>query len=109
MASDHREEVKNTMDELLLSIPGVSGGKAFGYPAYKVGRKVFCFVGGDGIAIKLPPDRVQALISNANMSIFEPNEGTQWQSWLSIDLKDPNAYADHRGLYEESVQFVGEG
>lgn len=32
------QEIKDTLDLLLLEIPGVNAGKMFGYPAYYVGN-----------------------------------------------------------------------
>lgn len=104
---DYRDDVKALMDEMLLRIPGVSGGKAFGYPAYKVGGKVFLFVGGAGIAVKLPVERVGALIAaNDAMYLFEPVEGRVWKSWVSIDHANVDDYAQHEALLEEAIAFV---
>jgi hypothetical protein len=44
----YRDEVRAALDDLVLGIPGVKGGQAFSYPAYKVNGKVFAFVGGAG-------------------------------------------------------------
>lgn len=96
------------MDDLLLPMPGVKGGKAFGYPAYKINGKVFCFVGGAGIAIKLPEKRVAELLAggNANFSPFEVADGVIWKAWLSIDHDSPAAYAGDVELLEESMLYV---
>jgi hypothetical protein len=50
---NYREDIQAALDRFLIGIPGVKGGKAFGYPAYKVNGKIFCFVGGTGVSIKL--------------------------------------------------------
>lgn len=97
------------MDELLLVMPGVTAGKMFGYPAYRIGRKVFAFVGGPGIAIKLPKSRGQALINqDEEIDIFEPVEGRMWREWISINRKNPYEYQGDQDLFEESVQFVAD-
>jgi hypothetical protein len=107
---DYREEVKTVMDELLLPIPGVRGGQAFGYPAYKVKGKVFVFVGGAGIAVKLPPERVAALLSEEEAAHpFEPVEGRIWKAWVSLDRADPAAYAADQALFEESIEYILNG
>jgi hypothetical protein len=107
MNNSHDPQIKAVIDELLLAIPGVEGGKAFGYPAYKINGKVFLFVGGPGIAIKLPVDRVAALIdSGPEFHAFEPVEGTVWREWVSIDLDAADAYRQHEGLFLESLDFV---
>lgn len=105
---DYREEVKTVLDALVLEMPGVVGGKAFGYPAYKVNRKMFAFVGGDGIAIKLSLERVGELVKSDDAAFkpFQPVEGTVWKQWLSIDRADPDEYRQDVALLEEAVQFV---
>jgi hypothetical protein len=109
MATTYREDVKKQLDDVLLSIPGVSEGKAFGYPAYKVGRKVFCFVGSNGIGIKLPEDKVSNLIDTTDgMKPYVPETGTVWKSWVSIEHPNANDYGKHKDLYEQSAKFVGD-
>ena len=104
-----REDHKAVLDALLLDMPGVKDGKSFGHPAYKIGRKVFCFVGGEGIGIKLPADRVTALINQDEaFSVFEPVEGTVWKEWVSIDRVNSDDYRNDIALLEESLQFVAE-
>lgn len=109
MASNFREDHKAALDALLLAIPGVSAGKAFGYPAYKVSGKMFAFVGGEGMSLKLPESRVNELIAAHDaMHPFEPSEGRIWKQWVSIDHANSEDYRQHVALYEESVQFVAE-
>lgn len=103
----YREDHKAVLDALLLEMPGVKAGQAFGYPAYKINKKVFCFVGGEGIACKLPAVRVTALITQgAPYTPFEPVEGTVWREWVSIDREQSEDYRDDMALLEESVVFV---
>jgi hypothetical protein len=102
MESNYKAEHKAVLDELLTSIPGVTTSKAFGYPAYKIGRRIFAFVTGDGLALKLPADRVAALVE-----AHEEMQGTMWREWVSIRLSDPSDYAHYVDLFEESLQFVG--
>lgn len=105
--SRYIESHKQVMDELLLGIPFVQSGQAFGYPAYKVETKTFCFVGGDGISIKLSKDRVADLIEAHNaFHPFYPADGILWKGWGSIIYSDSDDYRQHLDLYEESVQFV---
>ncbi|MBC6936530.1 MAG: hypothetical protein DPW18_20705 [Chloroflexi bacterium] len=103
---------KTALDQILLAMPGVRDGKAFGYPAYKVSGKVFAFIGGMGMALKLPEGRVHELLqANPTMKPFEPTEGVFWREWVSIDHADPSAYEQYESLFAESIRFVtgGEG
>ncbi len=98
---------KAVMDALLLAVPGVKGGKAFGYPAYRIHNKIFAFVGGRGVAIKLPEAQVKALVAQGDpMHPFSPAEGIIWREWLSIQRAVPADYAQDLPLFEESLQFV---
>ncbi len=111
MDTSFREDVKSTLDALLLGNPAVKDGKAFGFPAYKVGRKVFAFVGGRGVGIKLGAARVNALIDSGNAAyrVFEPQEGTVWKDWLSIDYQNADDYENDEALLLESLAFVANG
>ena len=108
MEVSYRDDVKDVLEGLLLDIPGIKGGKAFGHPAFKVGKKVFIFVGGDGIAVKLPPERVLELVeTQAEMHPFYPAEVTLWKGWVSIVRENANDYQQDIALMEESIQYVG--
>ncbi len=105
--NDYRSDVKDTLDNLLLGMPGVKVGKMFGYPAYKINGKVFAFVGGGGVSIKLPAERVGTLIeTEAAMGPFEPASGRVWKEWVSIDHANVADYAQHEALFTESIAFV---
>lgn len=104
----YKEANKTIVDELVLDIPGIKGGKAFGYPAYKVNGKVFAFVGEIGITLKLPEDRVIALVeAHDSMQPFEVSDGVIWKQWVYIERKNPEDYRQDLDLMEESIAFVG--
>jgi hypothetical protein len=108
MELHYRPDVKEVLDGMVLGMPGVSAGHAFGHPAYKVNGRIFAFVGVDGISIKLPARRVAELIAShpTTMQIFKPDGQRSWKEWLSIELPDAHAYNDYAHLLEESVSFV---
>jgi hypothetical protein len=102
-----KENHKMALDEVLLTMPGIKGGKAFGYPAYKVNGKVFAFVCGDGIALKLPEKRVIEMIeNNDHAKPFQPVEGVYWREWVAIAPPTTDTYQAYIPLFEESIQFV---
>jgi hypothetical protein len=87
----------------------MSAGQAFGYPCYKVFGKVFAFVGGDGLGVKLPPARVQELVqSDARCTPFEPKDGTVWKNWVSIRPMTPQECVGLGPLLDESAEYVVE-
>jgi len=98
---------KRVMDSLLVGMPGVKAGKAFGYPAYKVNGKMFAFVGRNAVSIKLPTARVAELLAtHAEMKPFGPAAGIIWKEWVSIFRDNSEDYAQDINLFEESAQFV---
>lgn len=104
---NHRPEVKAFLDDLLIGMPGVKAGKSWGYPSYKANGKIFAFVGGKGIALKLPLERVQELVAQGGaIRAFEVADGIIWKSWISIDRANPGDYEQDMPLFEESITFV---
>jgi len=104
---NYNETHKTQIDEMVLAMPGVTSGKMFGYPGYKIKGKVFAFVGDEGIGIKLPEDRVNELVGSApHFAPFEPAPGKVWKEWISIDRETSAAYEKDRALIEESIRFV---
>lgn len=98
---------KTLLDALMLDIPGVTTGQAFGYPAYKVNGKVFAFVGGPGMSLKLPEARAKSLIAaRPEIRPFEPVKGVVWKSWVSIIPAESSSYEPYEALFEEAVDFV---
>ena len=105
--ADYREDHKAALDRILGVIPGVKISKAFGYPAYKIGGRIFCWVGQNGITIKLPRPRVDELIAEGGIHHpFGPTKETIWREWLAIERENSNDYEQDLPLFEESLSFV---
>ena len=106
--SRYRPEVKTFLDNLLPNaFPGVRASKAFGYPAYKVEGRIFAFVGGEGVAIKLGEAAVQRLHAPGTPYIrLVIENGAVWKAWLSMDHLDPKSYADDLQLFADSIECV---
>jgi hypothetical protein len=95
------------LDAILLAIPNVKASKAFGYPSYKIAGKVFAFVGGKGMSLKLTEARVAALLpTQSYYRIFEPAEGLKWKAWLTIEPDDPAIYHELESLFIEAIEGV---
>lgn len=107
MDTSYRADVKDTLDDILIGLPGVKPSKAFGYPCYKVGGRIFCFVSSDGIQLKLPARRVASLVADGGpMREFGPVEGTVWREWVTIDWPNAADYEQAIDLFIESIEFV---
>jgi hypothetical protein len=108
LAGKFDEQQKQVMDDMLLGIPGVKAGRMFGYPAYKLDGKAFAFVVQNGVAIKLPQARAEALINaGGDITYFHPGNGTiAWKEWVLIHRESADDYRNDYPLFEESLQFL---
>jgi len=68
--------------------PSVAKGKGFGSKGLKVARKLFAFKSSKGkLALKLPKERVDALVSSGTGEYFDPGHGRLMKEWIAIDLR----------------------
>lgn len=92
--------------ERYVTRPGVQppepGGRRFGSSALKVNGSIFAMTMDDRIVLKLPADRVAALIADGSGEPFGAGKGRPMREWVS--LTDP---ADADLLAEEAYEFVG--
>jgi len=110
MDTSYREDVKALLDEILIGIPGVKASKAFGYPCYKVSGRIFCFVSGDAVQLKLPARRVESLVAEGGpYHKFGPVEGTTWREWVALEWQTPADYEQAMDLFIESIEYVRGG
>ena len=87
--------------------PNVSvgdGKKGFGASALNVNGKIFAMISSKGnYVVKLPKDRVAALVVDGQGKRFEPARGRVMKEWLAVD---PGAKVDWLTLAREALQFV---
>jgi len=101
------ESHKTALDGLLLGLPGVRPGKMFGYPAYYAGEKLSICLVEDGVGLKLPAERVTALLAeDPHTSPFQPLGRPKMREWLQINPESSEDLTAYLSVFEESVQFV---
>jgi hypothetical protein len=85
---------------------GEAGGrKAFGSSALKVKDKVFAMVSSKGeFVVKLPRDRVDALVTSGDGVRFDPGHGRIMKEWVVVS---PTSRLDWLALATEAMGFVG--
>lgn len=86
--------------------PGVEppgGGRAFGATALKVHGSIFAMLYDERLVVKLPRERVAALIAADQGEPFGAGKGRPMQEWLTV--VDEDAWS---ALAEEARAFVGE-
>ena len=82
--------------------PGVRG---FGRGGLKVGGKLFAMVSQDRLVVKLPAERVDALVSAGDGDHFDPRKnGVPMREWFIVDQSSD---LDWRALAEEARAYVG--
>ena len=63
------------------------GGKGFGSTALKIKGRIFAMRSSKGeFVIKLPAERVRALVKSGKGEYFEPARGRRMQEWLVVRL-----------------------
>ena len=97
-----------SFDELaatLLDRDGVSvGGRGFGSTALKVDGRIFAMSGEAGLVLKLPPERVAALIAAGDGRSFDAGKGKPLKEWVVIPS---SVVMRWRELAEEALVYVG--
>ena len=78
-------------------------GKGFGSNGLRVGGKIFAMLVNDRLVVKLPKQRVDALIAGGEGERFDPGHGRLMREWLSLA---PESRTDWLALAREAMEFV---
>ncbi|UOY01109.1 TfoX/Sxy family protein [Blastococcus sp. PRF04-17] len=62
----------------------VTPGKMFGSEGLRTGRKFFALWWRDHLVVKLPPARLQELVTAGQAEVFEPMEGRPMNGWALL-------------------------
>ena len=94
--------------EALLGEPevtlGSEGKKGFGSSALRVHDKIFAMLSAKSeFVVKLPRQRVDALVTSGEGERFDPGHGRVMKEWLAVK---PSANADWLSLAREALAFV---
>ncbi len=77
--------------------------KGFGAGALKVNGKIFALLAaGNQFVVKLPKDRVDALVKSGEGRRFEPQPGKLMKEWLVVESERANWI----GLAKQACDFV---
>lgn len=83
--------------------PGVTRAKVFGAPGLKVRGKVFACLIKDDLVIKLPRERVEAMIDAGDGHPFDPGMGRIMKEWIAIPPGNGDRWL---AMAEEARDFV---
>jgi len=92
--------------QAFLRRPGITQqGRGFGSAALKVRGKMFATLSPAGaFVVKLPRQRVDALVAGGQGRPFEPGPGRVMTEWLELHAASDQ---DWTSLAEEALAFVG--
>jgi hypothetical protein len=103
----YNETHKTILDAMLLGLPGVRGGKMFGYPAYYVNNKLFACVYGSGVGVKVPEDVTAGFLERPHIAPFQPLGKPKMKEWIQINRQRSEDYRNDLEIFQLSVEFVG--
>ncbi|MFN2556405.1 MAG: hypothetical protein ABR592_05945 [Nitriliruptorales bacterium] len=87
---------------------GARPGHMFGYPALYAGRRLAACAYGEGIAMKLPADRVQTLLATGQAGPFQPYGKAKMKEWVHVRVGTTEEVDELTGLIAESLAFVAD-
>jgi hypothetical protein len=90
----------------LLGTAGVTpprGGSGFGRGAIRFQNKIFAMLVRGRLVVKLPEDRVDALVSAGVGVRFDANKGTPMREWFSLE---PDSALPWLPLAREALDFA---
>jgi hypothetical protein len=87
-----------------VTLPHESGSRAFGSSALKVNGSIFAMLTRGQLVVKLPRERVSALIHDGIGDSFDAGKGTPMKEWLTVVGDDQNTWL---ALAHEGLNFVG--
>ena len=87
---------------------GADRGRMFGHPALYRSRKLAVCTYADGIGLKLPPDRIAALLESGRGTPFQPYGRSAMREWVHLRIGRPSELDDLAPLIRESIAFVAD-
>jgi hypothetical protein len=102
-------QVEKRYEDLIDGLVGTAGvtppqgGSGFGRSAVRFQKKIFVMLVRGRLVLKLPADRVDALIAAGEGVRFDANKGTPMKEWFSLD---PESGLPWLPLAHEALDFA---
>ena len=105
------EDRFSALVDALAGEPGVTppeptGGRRFGASALQVHGSIFAMLRDGRLVVKLPSERVAALLADGTGAPFGAGRGRPMQEWVTVVTDDEQTW---RALATEALAFVGAG
>lgn len=105
MSTESVEERFDALAQRFEREPDVTLGTGFGKtPGLRTNGKIFAMLAHGRLVVKLPRERVDAMVHAGTAQRFEPGTGRVMKEWASVD---PDTPEDWLALAEEARAFVG--
>ncbi len=105
MSVQVEERFADLVDDL-IGLDGVTpprGGSGWGRSALRYHGKIFAMLVRGRLVLKLPADRVTALVAAGEGVHFDANKGTPMREWFDLD---PDSPRDWTALAHEALDFA---
>ena len=99
------QSLATILASMLGGIPQVQVGTHLHHANFLVGNKVFAFIQGDGVAIKLPKEKIQALVETKRAAPLVMGKRVM-KEWIVIKHYNPEEYKQEEALFKEAIAFV---
>jgi hypothetical protein len=99
-----------TLSSLLAPLPDVTEEKTETHATFLIKKKVFAFTrsSGPGVALKLPKERIAALLERDDITLLTMGKRTM-KEWIVIEHSKPADYKKDLPLFKEAKAFVEAG
>lgn len=87
----------------LLGDPRVAQSRMFGSPGLKIGGKVFAMLVKGKLVVKLPRERVEALVVSGEGEYFDPGHGRLMKEWVAFGARAKSGWISRA---KEARDFV---
>jgi hypothetical protein len=104
MNSSSEERYAALVDAFVRTRGATLSGKGFGSNALKIDNKIFAMLSSKGsFVVKLPPRRVDELVTAGDGERYDAGKGRPMKEWLSVA---PGSSIDWSDLATEALAFV---
>lgn len=100
-------ELVAAMSKLLGGLPGVTEKRTSVHVTFYTGKKVFAFTRstGDGVVLKLPKERIDALLEREDVRLLTMGKRTM-KEWIVVIHPQMSGYRKDLPLFKAAMGFV---
>lgn len=99
------DDLATTLVRLLGDLPQVNIGEHIHNRNFLVGKKVFAFMNGGGVALKLPRQKALELVEQERAIPLVMGKRVM-KEWVVLKYAEPEEVASDLGLFQEAIAYV---